>query len=239
MSQQQLYTNIFGSADAEDRDVKLKDILNKYPYYSLAHYFLLQQTAKDAKDYDLIAGRTALHFNNPYYLNYLLHNDTPDFAPEEQPVNQVEKVVDEEVTPTPAGPVAEEKDQIAESEKELVFEPLYTTDYFASQGIKLSDEVKADDKLGKQLRSFTDWLKTMKKVHDQKLPAGNAAHDVTVQTIADKSNQEETVITESMADVYKDQGKMAKAREIYKKLSLLDPAKSAYFAAKIDSLKDL
>ena len=40
-----------------------------------------------------------------------------------------------------------------------------------------------------------------------------------------------------MAEVWKKQGNKAKAEEIYDKLSLLDPAKSSYFAAKIEELK--
>jgi hypothetical protein len=77
----------------------------------------------------------------------------------------------------------------------------------------------------------------MKKVHDQK-GQGTDTIDIAVQNIAEKSNQEGEVITESMADVYITQGKYAKAADIYHKLSLLDPAKSAYFAAKSESLKD-
>ncbi|MEO6584522.1 MAG: hypothetical protein ABIO05_09370, partial [Ferruginibacter sp.] len=96
--------------------------------------------------------------------------------------------------------------------------------------------VAPDDKLGKQLKSFTAWLKTMKRVHAPDLPDANIMADTTVQQIAEKSNREEAVLTESMAEVYANQGKYAKARHIYEKLSLLDPSKNAYFAAKIDDL---
>ncbi|MEI9934455.1 MAG: hypothetical protein WDM71_06290 [Ferruginibacter sp.] len=41
----------------------------------------------------------------------------------------------------------------------LLFEPLYASDYFASQGIKLTDEIQSTDKLSMQLKSFTEWLK--------------------------------------------------------------------------------
>ncbi|MES2891736.1 MAG: hypothetical protein V4725_06980 [Bacteroidota bacterium] len=120
----------------------------------------------------------------------------------------------------------------------LTFEPLHTTDYFASQGIKLSSEIQSTDKLGKQLRSFTEWLKTMKKVHTDQ-PADNVNQtDVTIQKLAEKSNAEDEVVTEAMADVLIQQGKGNKAREVYRKLSLLNPAKTAYFAAKIDQLKE-
>ncbi len=40
-----------------------------------------------------------------------------------------------------------------------------------------------------------------------------------------------------MADVLARQGKTEKATELYHKLSLLNPGKSAYFAAKIDQIK--
>lgn len=46
----------------------------------------------------------------------------------------------------------------------LTFEPYHTVDYFASQGIKFSQEELPKDKLGKQLKSFTQWLKTMKRL---------------------------------------------------------------------------
>jgi len=47
------------------------------------------------------------------------------------------------------------------------------------------------------------------------------------------------VVTEAMAEVWEKQGNAVKAQELYEKLSLLDPAKSAYFAAKIEHLKQL
>jgi hypothetical protein len=40
-----------------------------------------------------------------------------------------------------------------------------------------------------------------------------------------------------MAEVWERQGNREKAMEVYNKLSLLNPSKRAYFAAKIDSLK--
>ena len=123
-------------------------------------------------------------------------------------------------------------------EDTITFEPLHTTDYFASQGIKLSGEILPTDKLGKQLKSFTEWLKTMKKVHADQMPATSGQSDLSIQKLAEKSNIEEGIITEAMADVLLQQGKADKAIEVYKKLSLLNPSKSAYFAAKIDQLKE-
>jgi len=46
----------------------------------------------------------------------------------------------------------------------IVFTPYHMVDYFASQGIKLVLEDNPPDTLSKQLKSFTDWLKVMKKL---------------------------------------------------------------------------
>lgn len=124
----------------------------------------------------------------------------------------------------------------ATTEDTISFEPLHTSDYFASVGIKFSDEVKPGDKLGKQLKSFTDWLKTMKKIHTDQLPSQSEQSVIVIQKMAEKSNTEDEVLTEAMAEVLLQQGKTTKAIEVYKKLSLLNPSKSAYFAAKIDQI---
>jgi len=121
----------------------------------------------------------------------------------------------------------------------MLFEPMHMVDYFASQGIKLSEEALTADKLGKQLKSFTEWLKTMKKIETGSIGTDGAPvneADRRVQQLAAKSNADNEVLTESMAEVLALQGKAARAIEVYRKLSLLNPSKSAYFAAKIDSL---
>ena len=126
---------------------------------------------------------------------------------------------------------------IATTEDTISFEPLHTSDYFASVGIKFNEEVKPGDKLGKQLKSFTDWLKTMKKIHNDQLPPQSEQSVIVIQKMAEKSNTQDEVLTETMADILLQQGKSTKAIEVYKKLSLLNPSKSAYFATKIDRIK--
>jgi hypothetical protein len=123
-------------------------------------------------------------------------------------------------------------------DKDLLFEPFHTVDYFASQGIKVTQEEAPKDKFGKQLKSFTEWLKTMKR-----LPAAEIASTVEnsseqkIENLASDSVNSADVVTEAMAEVWLRQGNAQKAMEIYNKLILLYPSKSAYFAAKIDSLK--
>ena len=93
---------------------------------------------------------------------------------------------------------------------ELLFEPFHTVDYFASQGIKFKEEAKPTDKLGLQLKSFTDWLKTMKR-----LPVSEIAKTVEVvsekkvEQLAEHSLVERPVMTEAMAEVWEKQGNAA------------------------------
>ena len=123
------------------------------------------------------------------------------------------------------------------TEDTISFEPLHVSDYFTSVGIKVSNDVKPGDKLGKQLKSFTDWLKTMKKIHVEHLQEEIAENnDIIIQQMAEKSNKEGETLTEAMAEVLLQQGMRVKATEVYQKLSLLNPVKSAYFAAKIDQI---
>ena len=122
----------------------------------------------------------------------------------------------------------------------IVFEPLHTIDYFASQGIKFTLEENPADALGKQLKSFTDWLKTMRRLpqkHREVVPDRLA--EQAVQDFAAHSIEGKEVLTEAMAEVLAKQGMRQRARAVYEKLSLLNPEKSAYFAAKIEQLNIL
>ncbi len=137
---------------------------------------------------------------------------------------------------TPPEPSEVIKESIVVADEPLIFEPLHTSDYFASQGIKLTEDQMPADKLGKQLKSFTEWLQTMKSVHPVKIDLKTTLNQ-EVTTLAEKSNEEEDIITESMAFAYIAQGKPQKAADIYEKLKLLYPHKSAYFAAELLKLQ--
>jgi hypothetical protein len=121
-----------------------------------------------------------------------------------------------------------------------VFEPFHTIDYFASQGIRLSVDENPNDQLGKQLKSFTDWLKVMRRLPQQeRVVAPDRVAEQAIQSIAEHSIEGRDVLTETMAEVFVKQGMREKARAVYDKLSLLNPDKRAYFAAKIEQLKKL
>ncbi len=227
MANPQLVKKIFENL-AFDKDIsaQIEPITNQHPYFGLAQFYALQNTLKNTPSYNKLAARTALFYSNKFYLQSQLN--TLKTATVFTGTNELAEPDDVETT-TSAAPTEKE---------EILFEPLHASDYFASQGIKLSEDALGADKLGKQLKSFTAWLKTMKKVHPDKLPIVNQTTETAVQTQAEQSNIEEEIVTEPMADAYVLQDKHAKAIDIYHKLSLLNPTKNAYFAAKIDSLKN-
>jgi hypothetical protein len=122
---------------------------------------------------------------------------------------------------------------------ELSFQPYHTVDYFASQGIRTKDEEKPKDKFGQQLKSFTEWLKILKKVPVSEIAtAVSAQSEQKIEQLAQHSVSEREVVTEAMAEVWAKQGNTEKAITIYEKLSLLNPSKSSYFASLIEQLKN-
>jgi hypothetical protein len=72
----------------------------------------------------------------------------------------------------------------------------------------------------------------------EKLSEEKSVVERKVEELAEHSIEDREVITETMAEVWEKQGDAQKAIDIYNKLSLQDPSKSSYFAAKIEQLKN-
>jgi tetratricopeptide (TPR) repeat protein len=174
------------------------------------------------------------HENEP---DFLTESEETKFNTDESVFNV--KIPEEKEEEKPFGEETPnlEKNDDGDEDLAILFEPLHTVDYFASQGIKLTEEALNNDQLGKQVKSFTAWLKSMKKLHPGQLPEQNVVIEKLIQTSSEASNKNANVLTEAMANVLVKQGKSEKAIEMYEKLSLINPSKSAYFAAKIKSLK--
>lgn len=157
-------------------------------------------------------------------------NETARFetSGEEEIAASIEKVLVQEEKQAEALPLKDD----------LIFEPYHTVDYFASQGIKLSQEDVSKDKFGRQLKSFTEWLKTMKRLPVTELSKRmDASSETNVQHLAEDSVHDSDIVTEAMAEVWIKQGNKQKAIETYNKLGLLNPSKKAYFADLIENLK--
>jgi hypothetical protein len=246
---------------------EIEDLVKQYPYFSSAQLLLAaKQQQDDDPGFDKQLATASLYVNNPLWLDHLLNSKPSNekiFVEEkvavaevnEEPFNdelvlenprhepvtavRVEKVeikVEENVIAPSTLTVVKKLEQ---EDQPLVFEPYYTVDYFASQGIKNVIEEKPKDRLGQQLKSFTEWLKTIRQMPAQQvasLTADSGSEEKVVQ-LATTSLDEKDVDTEAMAEVWIKQGQPEKAINIYQKLSLLNPSKSSYFAVLIEKLK--
>jgi tetratricopeptide (TPR) repeat protein len=162
--------------------------------------------------------------------------DQAEIEQEELPLTNI-RIADELAQTANAIQQQTEARHLKGSDLSISFEPYHTVDYFASQGIKLKEEKSTTDPLDKQVKTFTQWLKSMKKIYVEEGKQLDPLKEKEVMEMATESNQKQEIITETMANVLLQQGKKDKAIELLGKLILLHPEKSGYFAAKIEELK--
>jgi hypothetical protein len=258
-----LVRSIFRKESLNDCSLEeLQQMAKQHPYFAPIQVLLAKKLeASGQPEYTSQLQTASLYFNNPLWLDYLLNGVKTDMAAEEKPthfeqpaaepvavaeaplsVPEVEAEIpalNELVPPPVVEEIKTEVKPVTDEEMVLSFEPYHTVDYFASQGIKLVQEDKPVDKFGKQLKSFTEWLKAMKRLPQTEIAKNiDTASEQKVVQLADHSNTEGEVVTETMAEVWLKQGNKEKAIEVYNKLSLINPHKSAYFASLIEQLKN-
>jgi hypothetical protein len=237
---------------------ELRSLTSRYPYFSTARLLLLQKLKLENNSaYQKERESTSLFINNPLWLDWLINGPSeqltasaivtePAVIKEEKPFEDYnnDELVVENPRPSissltvsaenlPAGLAGIKPEQTA-----FAFEPYHTVDYFASQGIKPVLEEKPADRFGQQLKSFTEWLKTLRKMPSNEIAKlSDGSSEEKVVKMAEHSIEDREIITETMAEVWIRQGQPDKAVEVYNKLSLLNPSKSSYFAGLIESLK--
>ena len=255
-NKQHILQHFFKANSPDDVSVKqMQDLCDQYPFFSVGHYLLSKKLFNEKADGFLDeTKKTALYFNNPFWLQWLLGNAVDEKLADARKasVEEAGKIQNTKTDRPVTIPITEENTASRDTEKiidkmaasgtsneELLFGPYHTVDYFASLGIKLILDESTNDKFGKQLKSFTDWLKTMKRLPQKNEEAyADTAEQISIEGYAAHSLQQKEIITEAMAEVLAKQGRNENAIELYRKLSLLNPGKSAYFAAKIEQLKE-
>src|SRR5690606_17502730 len=150
---------------------ELVKMTSENPNFSLADY---QQT---------VANETWLYCHNPVAVSHIQNPTgnatiqkkavvTPSEPPATTALPQPEAAYNDEIVlkniDTKTEKIKGENAKIEipdakDAATELLFTPYHTVDYFASQGIKLKPNEKPTDKFGEQLKSFTEWLKVLKK----------------------------------------------------------------------------
>lgn len=127
------------------------------------------------------------------------------------------------VKETPLGKLSLEKDLM------VVMSFSEWLSYLESRTQKLREE-EADKSA---LRAMWQKQKLSAALEDEEEEIPDNVFELAINSITAK----EEVVSESMAAVYALQGKKEKALEMYKKLSLQNPEKSAYFAKKVDDIQ--
>ena len=264
----ELIQSVAGKPSLHDCSLlELQQLANQYPFFGPAQFLLVKKLKEEnsslLKEY---IGKAGLYFQDTLWYHQLLHEAVGKITIDEkkaeepdswtplpvEPPTTYEEVVDQTTEVAVESQAQQNEpellieipkpnfDAVDASKTELAFEPYHTIDYFASQGIKPPEEEKTQDRFSKQLKSFTEWLKVMKKVPVSEMASGvTTSEEKNVEQMAEHSIDNREVVTETMAEVWEKQGNHEKARETYEKLSLLNPVKSSYFAAKIEHLKNL
>ena len=234
-----------------DELVKLKE---DHPYASVFSYlYSLKLKEQNIHQFNKDFSHTKLFFNNQRWLDYLFFGEGEieviKGIPRESTVKVdlssevLEKIETnteiEVITPSEKELNSLEDETVVSHQEitvEMAFEPFHTVDYFASQGIKIG-QIDSADKLGQKVKSFTAWLKTMKKIQGEEDKNVTVNYNLASQDL-DNEQVENMVITESMAEIYQKQGLNDKAIEVYNKLSLQNPHNSHIFADRIKALKE-
>ena len=245
---------------------ELKRHAEEFPYSSIVQFlYTCKLKSQYHLDFPEAVSKTALFFDESSWLNYQLreegekgnfrkilydthfNNTSEDELVEAAEEFEVDVDENEGEYHEPSASQTNEKNNLkdtetnspAETNKDFEFPltPYHTVDYFASLGIKINMESDKDE-LSMKVKSFTAWLKTMKRLQ----PGAETITIKDIQSILDNrnenENQSEAVLTEAMAEVYLKQGLREKAVEVYHKLSLQNPLNSHIFADKISQIKE-
>ena len=145
-----------------------------------------------------------------------------------------------------------------------LIQPLYTEDYFRHQGVAVAEEPEFkqpdDPKTLMVVMSFAEWLNHYKVKNEREEEEARdksalrsmwqreklaAALDEDPEEIPEEVfemavssiTREDDLASESLAEILEKQGKWDAAAEMYRKLGLRNPAKSAYFASRAEAAK--
>ncbi len=165
----------------------------------------------------------------PYSFLWWLHKTRLEYADTYQPYVK-----------SPLGPMKPSNDDIAKIHEKLdtqlldqqIRENIF---HLQSPEAKLSDEVKTT--ISFQIPRKTDEV-IEKFIREEPMIQPLQAEKLDLENKARKSSEDQhTLVTETLAKIYVEQGLYPKAIEVYKKLVLKYPEKNAYFAARITELE--
>lgn len=235
----------------------LLQFAKEYPYFAPANYLLFISGRQNPE-----SGHSLHRFHtvNPVMLSALIK------AADEIP----EPVSPEPIIPEIMGEIVEIKEEELLIVPVSADDYFLQQGIHISNELPEADEIQSEEQTAEEkekalmvVMSFAEWLKHIsshnKKAKEeeadkkalktmwqqQKLAAAieeesDEIPEQVFEMAVNSISRKDEIISESLAEVYAKQGKKAKAIDMYQKLSLLNPEKNTYFAAKIENLqKDL
>jgi hypothetical protein len=227
--------NLLPATASNDEIKDLKLFIERYPWFGIARQLLLealhQNNDERFSDYIpmtamYVVHREQLHYRMQQFVIQLdeqkekitLLPDEDIVLIEEESMVQAPKELIPPPPPPPSPPVV-----IKRPKQILTVTP---SDYFAGDEVVINAE--------------TDFIARFIVERPKIRPLSSSLMGVELPNQIEQSpppKKYEDIVSETLARVYEDQGLISLAQATYEKLSLLEPKKSAYFAARIQNLK--
>ena len=194
---------------------RLEQFVHQYPWCGMAHQFLLEAYyLNNSEKTGNYASMAAIYAVTRHYLYQRLRQI-------KSPKTTSAVVHPEKTTTEPSAPKAPTAARITSTE-------IPSGEYFSSSDISLIDP--GDDAIGRFI---------IEKPKISPLSSSLMGVENTFLPLQTGSYAPEDMVTETLARIYADQRLYTRAIDIYERLSLREPKKSAYFAVLIQNLKNL
>lgn len=234
---------------------QVADLLEKYPYLAAAR---LMQSADSFAQHGFTP--ELLHESRLFRGNWTYFYTMMKDAVAERVVTQPEVV--SLATDTTEEPRMKEEEALIQplfTDNYFQHQGINVPDAIPAELDKAQDTGEKDEKALLVMMGFDEWLMFLKKKNDakrseeedkaalrsmwqrEKLAAAIGEEDDNIpeavfEMAINSIDREEIMVSESLAEIHVKQGRFEKAIEIYRKLSLQNPEKKTYFAAKINHL---
>ena len=249
MNKEDFFEYIKGSKELNDDSlVQLKDITKKYPYFQTAKLLLLKNL-KDKGDSNFIShlNSFAVECADREKLFYYVNDDRfSRFFPKKENESLSEKDRTELLLHSFLESIDEKNDKVGKDSQSYNFEAdsIVSTDYIAYLELTEKNEnttEKTDNSKPMKHQQLVDSF-LEKSQTDEVLFSPNKRQDIgggDSSQYVDSLLDDDTFLTETLAQVYIKQKKYEQALTIIKRLSLNFPKKSIYFADQIRFLEYL
>ncbi|MCK9343301.1 MAG: hypothetical protein M0P33_05270 [Massilibacteroides sp.] len=224
MEKQVLYDTIKKRDQLDETDLlSLRRMEAVYPWFSIGRSLLLQCLYQiESPDFDSELLWTSLTSSDRKHLYELLHAYKSSLT--EAETEDSFQLIDS---------FLESKGELGITEDTLIERSSVSIDYLSWS--KDQKEKKEEEPLLSNHDLIDDYL-----AQEKKGPiVSKSTKEISKPTIADKNDDEEVCLTETLARIYINQGRYDRALQIIRKLSLHNPTKNAFFADQIDYLEKL